>query len=353
MATNDYTTQLKDKVNIANKINLDEPIEYEYKLVDSIGKTPDQSLVYYTKNNLDQYIACPIEYVFVDTNKPPINGESYYKYTEDNGYEFVGSVDYFEQSTPNHVVKYAIRKDFEFDPREKYYIKVKPSIGFTTVSKFENISNNHKYLKDYAVSIFQNRVGEILNRHVFKFTKLREDIIFIRLILIKPGSSSKGKNFIIAVNERSFWNRLFFYKADNPTSRYLPIDKVDPFDLLLASLRNSKDISRITFKLVSDEAERIQELYNDLNENKDEQKKILEYNIVNNANVEILGFEHFSKRLWIGYFDSIFNSSNINVFTAYEKGLLGILNYKDNENIAFYNPDDPNFSEYSLFYQGQ
>ena len=51
MAIYDYTDQFDEDVNIADP-NPGNEVSYEYKLVDSIGKEPDQSLIYYTKNSL-------------------------------------------------------------------------------------------------------------------------------------------------------------------------------------------------------------------------------------------------------------------------------------------------------------
>ena len=354
MAMYDYVDQLDEDVNIADPIDPENPIKYEYQLVDSIGKEPDQTKIYYTKNSAEEYVRCPITYTEVDTSKPPIYGEPYYKYTEKTGHVYVGQLDKFEVSSdPTNPIRYFVKADFVFDPRTKYYVKVMKPMNYTSISKFEDISSNHKYLEDFAEAIYIGSIGEILNRHVFKFTKLREDIIFIKLRLIKPGTSEKGSTFTIAVNERSFWNRLAFYKKEEPTSRYLPIDKIDPYDLLLASLRRSDGINRIVFKMIGDEVEQINSLIESTYEEPELKKRMESYNISNNANVEISGFEHYSKRLWIAYFEAIRNSSNNSVISQDNKVALGILDFKDQENIAFYNPNDPEYSRYFLFYQGQ
>lgn len=352
MAIYDYTDQLDEDVNIADP-NPGNDVFYEYKLVDSIGREPDQSAVYYTKNSSEEYVKCPISYEEVDTSVPPTVGESYYRFTDKTGYVYIGSLTNFDKGTTENPIRYFIRADFVFDPRVKYYIKVRKPIPFTSRSKFTDIASNHRYLDEFASAIYLDSVGEILNRHVFRFTKLREDIIFIKIRLTKQGESTKGNIFTIVVNERSFWNRLFFYKKDEPTSRYLPIDKVDPYDLLLAALRRSSEISRITFKLVNDEFERLQPIYALYNDDKETQEKMLSYNIANNANVEIMGFEHFSKRLWLAYFNAIHSSSDDSIISSDKKAQLGILDFKDRENIAFFNPDDPEYTNYNLFYQGQ
>ena len=352
MAIYDYTDQLDEDVNIADP-NPGNEVSYEYKLVDSIGKEPDQSLIYYTKNSSEEYVKCPVVYEEVDTSIPPSSGESYYRFTDKTGYVFVGQLTSFDVGTSENPIRYFIKADLVFDPRVKYYIKVRKPITFTPRSKFEDVASNHRYLEDFASAIYSDSVGEVLNRHVFRFTKLREDIIFIKVRLTKQGSSLKGQTLTLVVNERSFWNRLYFYKANEPTSRYLPIDKVDPYDLLLASLRNSKDISRITLRLINDEMDRIQTIYDSYSEDREAQEKITSYNIAHNANVEITGFEHYSKRLWLAYFESIYNSEDSKVISSEDKARLGILDFKDRENIAFFNPNDPEYSSYSLFYQGQ
>ena len=73
MAIYDYTDQLDEDVNIADP-NPGNEVSYEYKLVDSIGKEPDQSLIYYTKNSSEEYVKCPVVYEEVDTNIPKIVG---------------------------------------------------------------------------------------------------------------------------------------------------------------------------------------------------------------------------------------------------------------------------------------
>ena len=298
MAVYDYEEQLKKYVKIANTPDLN---AYDYeRVLNTSGKTPDPSIQYYTKNGVSSYTKCEIPLA-------------------------------------------------SFNPRVNYYVMVKNPITYRNVARFNQIINNPKYIEGFAKYVYKDSLGEIINRHVFKFTRLREDIIFIKGRLRKPGSSVPGKPFCIVVNEKSFWNRLRFFKADNQTSTFRPSDGVDPYDLLLGAIRHSSAISSIKFKLAANESEEITNFINRYNSSATTTNELLSYNVVDNANFEINGFEHFSKRLWIAYFEAFYN----NGITLADKNKLDAIDYKSSTSIGFYNPDEEGFERYKLFYQGQ
>lgn len=242
---------------------------------------------------------------------------------------------YFTRNGDNYV---RVQNLTEFDPRVEYYVQEKKYYTAHEMSKFKKIAENKGYIEEFAKFLYNGSLGEILNNHVFKFTRLREDIIFVKVRLQKIGSQESGRPFYIAVNEKSFWNRFKFYKSGKNISTYSTIDKLDAFDLLLAASRHSSEISSIKIKLLADESIKL----NHIIEHTDGELKteLQSYQLEDNANVNIDGFVHYCKRLWIGYL-------------AYNRDIadqLNILNYTDPESKGFYNPNDPQYEEYKLFY---
>ena len=301
MGVYDYEDQMKGRIKIANRPNHD---NFKYiRIYDIVGVTPDVSVQYYTSTDGTTFEECPI----------PLQA---------------------------------------FDVRTKYYYRVCIPITYHEISKFDYYATNYRYVEGYAKYLYLGSFGEIINRHVFKFTQLREEIIFIKGSLSKPGSTKTGTSICIVVNEKSFWNRLKFFKGSNKEDSFKPMDKVDPYDLLIAATRNSKEIDRITLRLVADEEERMESLINSLSANEEKQQELINCNIVDGAIFNITGFESHSKRLWIAYFQKFCSPEN-EVISQVSKSSLDVTDYKHKNAIGYYDPDNVSFAKYKLFYQGQ
>ena len=71
----------------------------------------------------------------------------------------------------------------------------------------ERTSKNTVYLLEYGKYTTASRgfIANVLNRPVYTYTKLREDIFYIHCRLFTENDSL---NYIFIVNEKSFWKRF-------------------------------------------------------------------------------------------------------------------------------------------------
>lgn len=75
------------------------------------------------------------------------------------------------------------------------------------VSRNQRTKENTIYLSEYSKATTSQRsfIANIINRPVYTYTKLREDIFYIHCRLFTENDSF---NYIITVNEKSFWKRF-------------------------------------------------------------------------------------------------------------------------------------------------
>ena len=114
----------------------------------------------------------------------------------------------------------------------------------------ERTSKNTVYLLEYGKYTTASRgfIANVLNRPVYTYTKLREDIFYIHCRLFTENDSL---NYIFIVNEKSFWKRftvlhngIKIIKNDENLVLELPND---------ADYSNKNGEKRITLKKVKNE----------------------------------------------------------------------------------------------------
>ena len=81
----------------------------------------------------------------------------------------------------------------------------------------ERTSKNTVYLSEYGKYTTASRgfIANVLNRPVYTYTKLREDIFYIHCRLFTENNSL---NYIFIVNEKSFWKRFTVFNSTHENS---------------------------------------------------------------------------------------------------------------------------------------
>lgn len=221
-------------------------------------------------------------------------------------------------------------------------------------NKLDYIANNLYYLYDFVCFLKLDQISSILNRHVFKFTRLREEIIFLTVRL--SNSSGYGSKSIIklAVNEKSFWNRFIISK---PTGERYNKFEYDTIQMLQFIKAHSPSIGTIRLRLTYEEKQKIarfiefsQPAYKD---------QLRNMHLVDDSIVEVLDVTHYSKLTWCYLFNNFVtkypaselhaklvknNKSNIDLGE-------GLFDYKTSGAEGFYDPTDLSYSDYRKFYE--
>lgn len=226
-------------------------------------------------------------------------------------------------------------------------------IKFRNVSKLDYIANNLDYLYDYVEYLQLNLPGAIFNRHVFKFTRLREEIIFLTVRLSNSSGTGKKSVFRFSVNEKSFWNRFTITNANG--EKYNKYD-YDPIQIIQYALAKSPSIGSIRLQITDDEKEKFLTYVNSAQENLKQQ--LLNLNLTNDSIVEILDFTHYSKLTWCYFLNNFitnYPSSSLSIKLGksnranVEVG-SGLSDYKNSGSEGFYDPSDIDYVNYRKFY---
>ena len=155
----------------------------------------------------------------------------------------------------------------------------------------EHLNYNVKY--SFCVTHAETYTAYVLNRPVFYYTKLREEIFFIDVKLI---NTIGIKNYIFAVNERSFFRR--FNVIDKDGIRLSYEDYPSLRNLLINIIRNPNDY-KINLNIFGFEQELLEQCSADYTEE--------EYlNFLNDGtSVRINSFINRNKRLWLFLFNNV------------------------------------------------
>ena len=220
-------------------------------------------------------------------------------------------------------------------------------------NKLDYIANNLYYLYDFVCFLKMDQMCSILNRHVFKFTRLREEIIFLTVRL--SNVSGHGTNSIIklAVNEKSFWNRFTISK---PTGERYDKFGYDTIQMLQYIKAHSPSIGTIRLRLTYEEKQKITEFIESSQPAYQEQLRNI--HLTDDSIVEVLDITHYSKLTWCYFFNNFItkyptsdlhdklvkiNKSNIDLGE-------GLFDYKTSGAEGFYDPTDPSYFEYRKLY---
>lgn len=206
----------------------------------------------------------------------------------------------------------------------------------------ERTKENMRFIIHYVNFLVPNSLGRVINTHVFKYTKLREEIYALtcRLYDVQDKTVKEASQFTFFVNETSFWNRFHIYTKDGmllsakhgiSVNEMLNIcehdkDKFDRIDLNL--IPAEKDELHNSPILIQDEAERL--------------------HIYDDSIVVIDSHINYNKRVWCELFDQQL------IIPSEIKGGVEVVtrlgNYKTPGTILYYDPNDPEYEKYSPLY---
>ena len=172
------------------------------------------------------------------------------------------------------------------------------------ISKFTKLISNSDFFIPIARSLRRTKPINIFNDNIFKVTKLREDIYFIK-ISIKQQDKPRI-NTILAVNDRTFWKRFTIRYTDPITKEEMKLNAKDfnfsAADLIRDCINNPSNFS-IKMYYIYDEKNRQVEYFNttypDL-ENPKDNENFIDPEI---AIVEFIGVTHYNKRTWLAILD--------------------------------------------------
>lgn len=172
------------------------------------------------------------------------------------------------------------------------------------ISKFTKLISNPNFFIPIARSLLKTKPTNIFNDNIFKVTKLREDIYFIK-VSIKQQDKPRI-NTILAVNDRSFWKRFSIRYTDPITKKETKLNAKDfnfsASNLIDDCVNNSSNFS-IKMYYIYNEKDRQNEYFNttyhDL-ENPKDNKNFIDPDI---AIVEFIGVAHYNKRTWLAILD--------------------------------------------------
>lgn len=232
-------------------------------------------------------------------------------------------------------------KDYE-------YLKTKP---YKKTNMLDHLSNNMPYLYDLFKYLNYESIGSVINRHVFKFTKLREEIIFVKVRLRLTETSNDASEFVFTVNEQSFWNR-FRIVTPGVTGETYSRETINAVSFINLARSDPKSVGKIRLHLLDKEVSKLNTYIESSTESNKIKLKAL--NIINNAFVEIAGCVHYNKRVWshlIEKFIANYPTSgklveNIPHFNLGED----LAKYKVSGSEGFYNPKQEDYLYLYQFY---
>lgn len=205
------------------------------------------------------------------------------------------------------------------------------------ISKFSKLVSNSKFFIPIARSLRRTKPTNIFNDNIFKVTKLREEIYFIK-VSIKQQDKPRI-NTILAVNDRTFWKR-FTIRYINPITKEETRLNAKDFnfsasDVITDCINNPSNFS-IKMYYIYDEKDRQVEYFNttypDLENPKDDER-FIDPDI---SVVEFVGAAHYNKRTWLAIF--IGDGTGITYTDAADNPNLG--SYKTENSNTYYAGDE-------------
>ena len=174
----------------------------------------------------------------------------------------------------------------------------------SNISKFTKLISNSDFFIPIARSLQRTKPINIFNDNIFKVTKLREDIYFIK-VSIKQQDKPRI-NTILAVNDRTCWKRFTIRYTDPITKEEMKLNSKDfnfsAADLIRDCINNPSNFS-IKMYYIYDEKNRQVEYFNttypDL-ENPKDNENFIDPEI---AIIEFIGETHYNKRTWLAILD--------------------------------------------------
>lgn len=174
----------------------------------------------------------------------------------------------------------------------------------TNISKFTKLVSNSNFFIPIARSLLKTKPTNIFNDNIFKVTKLREDIYFIK-VSIKQQDKPRI-NTILAVNDRTFWKR-FTIKYTNPITKEESKLNAKDFNFsasnLITDCINNPSNFSIKMYYIYNEKDRQIEYFNTINSNLENPKDDDKFIDPDIAIVDFIGETHYNKRTWLAILD--------------------------------------------------
>lgn len=207
----------------------------------------------------------------------------------------------------------------------------------SNISKFKKLVSNSNFFIPIARSLLKTKPINIFNDNIFKVTKLREDIYFIK-VSIKQQDKPRI-NTILAVNDRSFWKRFTIIYTDPITKEETKLYSKDfnfsASDIITDCINNPSNFSIKMYYIYNEKDRQIEYFkttYPDLKNPKDNDN-FIDPEI---ALVEFIGVTHYNKRTWLAIL--IGDGSGIIYKDASDNPNLG--SYKNENSNTYYTGDE-------------
>lgn len=211
-------------------------------------------------------------------------------------------------------------------------------------SKLDLLKENQYFIYSFTKYCIKNTAAGVVNRHCFKFSRLRDEIYFIQCELTRPGTNNTNL-FTFVVNEKSFWNRFSIYLKSSP-GRILLKGEDTTINILTKLCHNSSLVDNCCLHITDSEKEKLDEMY-DLAYS-DQKAELYNLNLVDGALCKFVSFYHYNKHVWVDLLNTDVDNPNVIGTTDFVNANLG--DYKDPLSEAFYKPDDENYKDISILY---
>jgi hypothetical protein len=213
-------------------------------------------------------------------------------------------------------------------------------------SRLENMIENEGFLYKYMKYCLPNTLGEAVNRHCFKFSRLRDEIFCVKCYLTRVDNSTEPNLYYFFVNEKSFWNRFSIFLKNDPNSFLTKNTKLTAIDVLKKITDNPNIVDNCYINLFQYEIRKKDQIYNAVLGT--EKEEIHKANVENGSLCKIVDFTNYNKRIWYEIL-----SQTIKDPTS-ESGFSDLTcdfgSYKDDSSDMFYNPNDENYRDIMLMY---
>ena len=216
------------------------------------------------------------------------------------------------------------------------------TIWYNDKTRLENLISDKEKCYSY-IKYCLGDVGDAINNHCFKFSRLRDEIFFVSCYLIRKDNSTEPYLYKFFVNEKSFWNRFNIFLKNDPNTPLSKSNNITAIDVLNIITNNKDLVHNCSINLFPYEENIINSL---IHRRSSVSSEIYKYNLENGSLCKILDFTHYNKRVWYELLSQEVKdpeSENGNTLSCN-------FNYKDPSNVMYYNPNDPKFRDIMFLY---
>ena len=213
----------------------------------------------------------------------------------------------------------------------------KPTDTTANISKFTKLISTPNFFLPIARSLLRSKPTNIFNDNIFKVTKLREDIYFIK-VSIKQQDKPRI-NTILAVNDKTFWKRFSIKYIDPTTKEEVKLNGKDfnfsASNVIRDCINNPSNFS-IKMYYIYNEKDRQLEYFNTTYPDLENPKNSESFIDPELSVVEFIGMTHYNKRTWLAIL--ITNDGGITYIDVYDDPNLG--SYKNENSNTYYAGDE-------------